>query len=242
MPRMIEKGFRAQLTIDSLVTGQLMVDLGFYPDTPVRLVGGQSVYPEIPTIESALGKLGKSLEKLNLEALFNEALGAVSGLSKIINSPELAEALSGANLAVKDARKLLQDVDGQVEPLAFSLDETITDFGQLAKGVNKHIDPVATQVKGTLRDYRKLGRDVDRQVEPLAKDIGKMARAISAAADQARATLKSADGLIEDNSPLMVDLKKMLGELAAAARSIRALTAYLERHPEALIQGKGRRR
>ena len=33
----------------------------------------------------------------------------------------------------------------------------------------------------------------------------------------------------------------MLRELTAAARSIRVMADYLERHPEALIQGKARR-
>jgi len=36
-----------------------------------------------------------------------------------------------------------------------------------------------------------------------------------------------------------VNLASMLEELAAAARSIRGLADYLERHPEALVHGKG---
>jgi paraquat-inducible protein B len=35
------------------------------------------------------------------------------------------------------------------------------------------------------------------------------------------------------------ELRKTLGELEEAARSIRILTEYLQRHPEALIHGKG---
>jgi paraquat-inducible protein B len=40
---LIERGLRAQLEMQSLVTGQLMVQLGFLPDTPIRLVGDGKV-------------------------------------------------------------------------------------------------------------------------------------------------------------------------------------------------------
>ena len=43
------------------------------------------------------------------------------------------------------------------------------------------------------------------------------------------------------DSPLYHDLKRVLRDLADAARSIRVLADYLERHPDALIYGKGKR-
>ena len=43
---------------------------------------------------------------------------------------------------------------------------------------------------------------------------------------------------LEPGTPMAVDLRNALEELAASARSIRALTDYLERHPEALLHGK----
>ena len=39
--QMIGKGLRAQLAMQSFVTGQLMVTLDFYPDKPARLVGAE---------------------------------------------------------------------------------------------------------------------------------------------------------------------------------------------------------
>jgi paraquat-inducible protein B len=55
---------------------------------------------------------------------------------------------------------------------------------------------------------------------------------------QAQGTLASADAMVGSNSQTRYDLDSMLKELAGAARSIRVLTDYLERHPEALIRGK----
>ncbi|MGO8836230.1 MAG: intermembrane transport protein PqiB [Limisphaerales bacterium] len=50
--------------------------------------------------------------------------------------------------------------------------------------------------------------------------------------------LGSANKLIEPNSVLDTELNNMLNEGGGAARSLRVLADYLERHPEALIRGK----
>jgi paraquat-inducible protein B len=49
---LVERGLRAMLQMQSFVTGQLMVELDFHPDKPIKLVGGDTGYPEIPTIPS----------------------------------------------------------------------------------------------------------------------------------------------------------------------------------------------
>jgi paraquat-inducible protein B len=53
-----------------------------------------------------------------------------------------------------------------------------------------------------------------------------------------RKSAAAVDELINQDSPLMNNLVRTLDELAAAARSIRIMAEYLERHPEALLRGK----
>ena len=53
-----------------------------------------------------------------------------------------------------------------------------------------------------------------------------------------RGTLDNANKLIEPNSALGAELGSTLQEVRGAARSVRVLADYLERHPEALIRGK----
>jgi paraquat-inducible protein B len=54
----------------------------------------------------------------------------------------------------------------------------------------------------------------------------------------ARGTLDSANTMIEPNSVLGERLESTLQEVGGAARALRLLADYLERHPEALIRGK----
>ena len=77
---------------------------------------------------------------------------------------------------------------------------------------------------------------------------GQLASSIKAAADAARSALTQAEKTLSDIRPLTAEdstiiyqLNTTLKEPSAAARSIRIWADYLERHPEALIRGKGRK-
>jgi len=56
---------------------------------------------------------------------------------------------------------------------------------------------------------------------------------------QTRSTLVALERFLKPNSPLQIDAQKALKEFGSAARSLRIMADYLERHPEALIRGKG---
>ncbi len=59
---------------------------------------------------------------------------------------------------------------------------------------------------------------------------------------QAQTTLTAIGSTLSQDSPLFRELIRMLRELADAARFIRDLADYLERHPDALIYGKAKQR
>jgi paraquat-inducible protein B len=79
----------------------------------------------------------------------------------------------------------------------------------------------------TLGNAERLTRDAQMQVGPLFASI-------NSAADQLKATI----ALLGDDPRSSNDLMRTLTELKDAARSIRVLADYLERHPESLLRGK----
>jgi paraquat-inducible protein B len=79
----------------------------------------------------------------------------------------------------------------------------------------------------TLANTERLTRDAQMQVGPLFASI-------NSAADQLKATI----ALLGSDPRSSNDLLRTLTELKDAARSIRVLADYLERHPEALLRGK----
>lgn len=236
---LVERGLRARLELQSLVTGQLMVELDFHPDKPVKLVGTGTKYPELPTIPSSLEELSKRIEEVPIEEIFNKLLLAVEGIEKVVNSPKVGETVGSLQHALEDIRKLVRNVDAQVATLSSSIEKTLGDTWKLLQNVNNQVAPLTSSIKDTVGDYGKLARDVDVQVATLTSSIEKTLQTTRSALEQGKRTLAMAESDLGEDSPVIYELDNALKEVAAAARSIRLLTDYLKRHPEALLKGKG---
>jgi paraquat-inducible protein B len=87
----------------------------------------------------------------------------------------------------------------------------------------------------TLKSADTLLKNIDASIVPEARqalvDVRKTLDGANKALGEVKATMST-------DSPLQVDLRDTLRELGRAAQSLRLLGDYLERHPEALIQGK----
>jgi paraquat-inducible protein B len=81
----------------------------------------------------------------------------------------------------------------------------------------------------TLQETRELMQNLNTNVAPT----------ITSTLDQAQQTLESVAGTLGKDAPLQYEMRQALKELGDAARSLRVLLEYLERHPDALIFGKG---
>ena len=65
--KLIERGLRGRLKTGSLLTGQLYVDLDFYPDTPPKTLVYGGDQPEIPTLPSITEELQDSVTEIMAE-------------------------------------------------------------------------------------------------------------------------------------------------------------------------------
>lgn len=74
-----------------------------------------------------------------------------------------------------------------------------------------------------------------REVEP---DINSLVKSLRETADSAQSTLNTMQSLMGNTAPSGTDLPRLMRELTEAARSVRGLADYLDRHPEALLRGR----
>jgi paraquat-inducible protein B len=211
---LIQQGLKAQLQYQNLLTGQLVVELDFHPEKPVKLVKSYIQYPEIPTIPSSLEEFTRTLSKLPLERLINKLSLAIDGLEKAATSPELMQSIHSLNLALKDVRKLVENI-------------------------NTNIKPLASDIKGTFDDSRKMFQDFNKRSSSLQASMEQASEATRSAMVQAEKTFKAVEQSGSADSPVMYQLSQTLEQISAAADSLRALSDYLNRHPEALLRGKG---
>ena len=82
--------------------------------------------------------------------------------------------------------------------------------------------------------YKQIGDDLQKAIVELDRTLVSARGTL----DSGRGTLDNANKLVEPNSVLGAELGNTLQEVSRAARSVRVLADYLERHPEALIRGK----
>ena len=215
LPRLIKRGLRAQLDLQSMVTGQLQIELDFMPDTKARLVGGKTKYAEIPTVPSALSKFAKELQKIPIQEIAHRVSAVLASIEKFIDNPELNQSVHNLNQTILDMQKLVKDVDRHVDPLLGSATAAIGHADELVLNVNKQIDPLAASIKKTADAAGPAIKEAERALANIAVLTGK-------------------------GSEERKQLDRTLKELQAAARSIKVWAEYLERHPEALIRGKGK--
>jgi paraquat-inducible protein B len=76
---------------------------------------------------------------------------------------------------------------------------------------------------------------ITRELEP---DVKSLVKSLRDAADSAQNTLNTVQALMGNAAPGGTDLPRLLRQLTEAARSVRELADYLERHPEALLRGR----
>ncbi|HEV3239829.1 MAG TPA: MlaD family protein [Casimicrobiaceae bacterium] len=178
MRRQVEGlGMRAQLQSGSLLTGQLYIGFGYFPNAPKVKLDLSKDPIELPVVPGGLA---------NIEAKLTSILGKIDSMPLNAIGIDVKNALETLNRTLKDADTLISRVDAQWVP----------------EGTK------------TLEDLRRAIASADR-------------------------ALKNADAaLFAGDSPAPQDLRDTLQEVTRAARAVRVLVDYLERHPETLIRNK----
>ena len=224
---LIARGLRAQLQMQSLVTGQLLINLDFFPDTPAKLIGidrfkdkmNIKEWWEIPSITTPLQDLEKALSEINIKDITDNVKRAMDGIAKLASSPDLHEGISVLKNTLTDIQKLARNLDSKVEPLATSLDQTLIE------------------ARAGIGDARKL---MNEQAPVLVSKIKKAAESATTALDHANTTLKSIEDLADEGTQLRHEVSAALTEISAASRSVRVLSDFIEQHPDAILRGRAK--
>jgi paraquat-inducible protein B len=206
---LIDKGLRAQLEMQSIVTGQLMINLDSKPNIPARFVGLDKRYREVPTTSSGLEELLKTAQELPIKDLFDKLLRAIEGIEKIVNSPTVTSSLKSLDGSLAEINKVMSKVDKDIGPIMENIREVSASF----KIIAKNGETVPGQLNKTLVQAQE-------------------------ALKQGEKALHSIRNLTSERSALAQETTHALKEISNAARSLRYLTDYLQEHPEAIVRGK----
>jgi paraquat-inducible protein B len=108
------------------------------------------------------------------------------------------------------------------------------------QSVLKNLDKATSgpQLSHALKSLDDTLTRLDKVTHDIEPDIKSLVKSLRDTADSAQSTLNTVQGLMGNTAPTGTDLPRLMRELTEAARSVRGLADYLDRHPEALLRGR----
>lgn len=210
----IANGLRAQLQMESLVTGLLFIDLSYRSDAePPELESRPTAYPEIPTTPSLLAAFGTGAGSL-VEDVF-QILFRVNEMLEEVDMQEL-------NTAVVASAQAVESVVSSEE-----LQATIRDLPEMAAEFNR-----------ATTEMRLLAERLSASIDPLQQKLEGTTEEATATLQALRQTIEETRGLFTTDSGMGYQVERTLTSFREAVEALRVLVLSLERNPDMLIRGK----
>ena len=192
MEDLIEAGLRAQLHLQSMLTGQLFIQLNFQPGTPVNLIGeGRYIkkYDEIPTLPTPIERIGKSLQDFPVDRVLKNVASITEGMDKLVNSTHLTESLTALHEALDELKALTTKINTEASPLASNANNLVNDARAVLGNINSAVDDARgalQQAETTLKSTDDLvgNEQLTMQMEQALIAITSAARSIQLLAEE----------------------------------------------------------
>jgi paraquat-inducible protein B len=210
---LIQRGLRAQLNTQSLLTGLLYIQLDFHPDSAINLANIDSPHLQIPTIPTELERITRELDQVDFAAIASNLEATAEGLNTFVSS-------EGFQALPTELRQTLQSVSRVSDQLQVQLASSGPKLDRVLAGA-------AVTVEAANEELPRLATLVSANMEALENAIIAF-----------EAGMSEIDGLVAPDSRTVYQLNQALQELAMAGRALQLLARTLEEQPEALIRGK----
>lgn len=211
--QLVERGLRAELKLESLLTGQLYIELDFNPGEPANLHGSRGKIRELPTTPSRLARLTQTIEAIPFEEVVHKVMASLGAIERLLSSPELTGSTKALEAALVEIKKLATTMEAQLGKVGGTLDETLTETRGLVKDSRESLGALSGDVRAALGDLRQSGTRLDAL-------LGNLTR------------------MTQGGGEMRNGLEKALQELVDAARAVRILAETIEARPESLLRGK----
>ncbi len=207
------RGLRAQLQIQSLVTGKLQVDLDFHPDAPARYVGLDRKHVEIPTVPSTVENIVRRFQEIPVDQLVSKLISTIDGIERLVQSGKVSQTIDALHGSIVELRKDMKVVMPAVM-------ETLES------------------IKATSSATRTFVGNADKKLSEISEELDRLANSANDLVVRVNTIVGRVDSMTAPDSPERYQLKRMLQEVSGAARSLRILADSISAQPDILIKGR----
>lgn len=216
----VNRGLRAGMKQQSLLTGQLYVEFDILPDEPgfVYKPGTDPGYPVVPSVGTEIDELIagiadglKKFNALDLEGIINDLRATV------VSAKEQLGAL--------DMKRISDNVVEITEEI-----QAITGNEKLAKAIDN--------LDSSLKEINELSAKVNAGIDPLMADFSAVLKRADESLTAINETAAELNQVTNPRAPVLMRFQNVLEETERASRAIKELANDLKRNPNALISGK----
>ncbi len=218
MKLLVEKGARAQLQLESVLTGRQYIGIDFYPDTPATVVKGPMDLPEIPSIPSPFAGLLRSVDDVSMSA--PELMRSASDL--LHTAQQFLQGQPGKDLAsilhdTAAAAHQLGDPDGPLAKSLAALPTLASKLNDTADGLDRLVSDLQPALRDRNAQLTKLLGNLDdtsTSIRRASDQLGELARENrSGIRTFTTRGLPELTGLIEDSTRMVNELNGTLRDL-----------------------------
>jgi paraquat-inducible protein B len=212
--RQIADGLRAGLGMESIVTGQLYIELSYKDDAkPPELESRATAWPEIPTTPSLMAALGTGAGSLVDDLM--KVLFQLNQMLADVNMPEINRAVVASANAV----------------------ESLMESPEITAAL-REVPGMTAQMNKTLAAVALMSTQAGAAVGPLQVSVETTTTEMANTLKELRRMLEQTHGMLSADSGLGHDMQQAMVSLAQAADALRALATALEQNPDMLLRGK----
>jgi len=210
---LVAQGMRAQLNVQSLLTGLLYIQLDFHEGSELDLEGVDSPYLQIPTIPTELERLTREVQQIDIAKLARDTESTLNSINQFFNAESF--------------RTLPDDVR-----------EALNSFTLLSEALRVQLASTGPRLDTSLEEFSTTLRTANNELPVLAAGLKSSLTSLESATREFEGAMGALEGTIGADSATVYELNRALKEVAKAGRAMQALARTLEEQPEALLRGK----
>lgn len=158
----IDHGLRAQLSINSVITGQLLVELDMFPQTPIILHEEADEMNEIPTINSPFAEISKTLKVMPVAKIAQDVHHITHALNK-----ELPPLLSKMNSTLTIVDDILIQNKNNTAKMVEELGNAAQNVGGAAKAFDLLVDENAGNISTMINSFNMAAQSLQNLIDYL---------------------------------------------------------------------------
>ena len=255
LQNLVSNGLKAQLVVDSLITGAQYISLAM-PKKPLSEQEVKQVFALLPTDanEPAIFPTTSSLTSLlsfDASEITDELNKAISSVTALLNSQDVKTTLKGIASTSKSISKITQQLhkkgfSGELVKTLASAQKTADDISLLLVDTRKTVNVLQKDASNTMRTFSNVGNKLQKDAHKTMQTLNNVSNKLQ---QDLRKTLKYIDkttlvlnkgmkSTLSEDSALQYRLQQLINDLGEASKSFSILADTIQRKPNSVIFGK----